>query len=77
MFAGYSLFLFSPRYTREHREKVTKWIERATNNSTEPQDREISLKRIDMIVAHDALPRLGEIDKPTLVFCADRNLCSR
>jgi hypothetical protein len=50
---------------------VTKWIERATNNPTEPQDREISLKRIDMIVAHDALPRLGEIDKPTLVVCAE------
>ena len=76
MFAGYALFLFSPRYTCEHPEQVTQWIERAASSPTEPHDREIALKRIDMIAAHDALARLGEIDKPTLVICGDRNLCT-
>ena len=76
MFAGYALFLFSPRFTREHPERVAEWIDRATNSPTEAGDREISLKRIDMIATHDALPRLGHINKPTLVICGDRNLCT-
>jgi aminoacrylate hydrolase len=75
-FAGYSLFLFSPRYTREHPERVTEWIEQATANPTEPQDRDVALKRIDMIAAHDALSRLGEIRQPSLVLCGDHNLCT-
>ena len=76
MFAAYALFLFSPRFTREHPERVTEWIERATNAPTEPQDREIALSRIDMIAAHDALPRLGNVAKPVLVLCGDLNLCT-
>ena len=76
MFAGYALFLFSPRFTREHPEQVADWIDRATNAPTEAGDREIALKRIDMIAAHDALPRVGQIGKPTLVICGDRNLCT-
>jgi aminoacrylate hydrolase len=76
MFSAYALFLFSPRYTREHPERVAEWIEKAANSPAQPQDREIALKRIDMIAAHDALAQLGHIDKPTLVICGDRNLCT-
>ena len=76
LFSGYALFLFSPRYTREHPERVTEWIERAAATPTQPQDREIALQRIDMIAAHDALPRLGDIRQPTFVLCGDQNLCT-
>lgn len=76
MFSAYALFLFSPRYTREHPERVAEWIEKAANSPAQPQDREIALKRIDMIAAHDALAQLGRIDKPTLVLCGDHNLCT-
>jgi aminoacrylate hydrolase len=76
LFSAYALFLFSPRYTREHPERVTEWIERAASHPTEPQDREIGLKRVDMIAAHDSLSRLGEIRKPSLVLCGDRNVCT-
>ena len=76
MFSGYALFLFSPRFTREHPERVAEWIERATANPTEPADREIGLRRIDMIMAHDTLPRLGGVRHPCLVLCGDRNLCT-
>ena len=75
-FSGYALFLFSPRYTRENPERVVEWIDRAAAQPTEPQDREIALKRIDMIVTHDALQRLSDIRKPTLVLCGDRNICT-
>ena len=76
MFSAYALFLFSPRYTREHPERVAEWIETAGNSPAQPQDREIALQRIDMIAAHDALAQLGRIDKPTLVICGDCNLCT-
>ncbi|MGZ3882707.1 MAG: alpha/beta fold hydrolase [Bacteroidia bacterium] len=71
-----ALFLFSSTYTREHPEKVTAWIERASAHPEKPEDKEISLKRIDMVAAHDAFSRLGEIKKPTLVICGDHNLCT-
>ncbi len=75
-FSAYALFLFSPRYTREHPAEVTEWIERATANPTQPGDQEIALQRIDMIAAHDAWARLGEIRQPALILCGDRNLCT-
>jgi aminoacrylate hydrolase len=76
MFSGYALFLFAPRYTREHPERVTAWIERATTQPTEPEDREIALKRIDMIAAHDTLSRLGDVRQPSLVVCGDQDFCT-
>jgi aminoacrylate hydrolase len=76
MFSGYSLFLFSPRYTREHPDCVKEWIERATAHPTGPEDRKIGLKRIDMIAAHDALPRLCDIQQPSLILCGDHNFCT-
>jgi aminoacrylate hydrolase len=76
LFSGYALFLFSPKYTREHPDRVTAWIERATAQPTGPEDREIDLKRIDMIVTHDALPRLGDVRQPTLVVCGDQDFCT-
>jgi aminoacrylate hydrolase len=76
LLSGYSLFLFSPRFTHEHPDLVTEWIERASAQITGPDDYEIALKRIDMIAAHNALPRLGEIRQPTLVLCGDHNFCT-
>jgi aminoacrylate hydrolase len=76
LFSGSSLFLFSPRYTREHPDRVAAWIERATAHPTQPNDHEIALKRIDMIAAHDALLRLAEIRQPSLVLCGDHNFCT-
>ncbi len=76
IFSGYALFLFSPKYTREHPDRVTAWIERAAAQPTGPKDREIALKRIDMIVAHNTLPRLGEVRQPTLVVCGDQDFCT-
>ena len=76
MFSGYALFLFSPRYTREHPDRVAAWIEAAAAHPATAEDREIGLRRIDMITAHDALSRLGDIRQPVLVLCGDRNLCT-
>ena len=75
-FAGYSLFLFSPRFTRGHPEKVQAWIDRGSSHPGQPGDREIGLKRIDMIMVHDVFSRLGEIKQPTLVVCGDHNFCT-
>lgn len=73
---GSSLFLFSPRYIRENPKKLESWIEQAAAHSTQPEDLEIALKRIDMVASHDALARLGEIRQPTLVVCGNRNFCT-
>ncbi len=75
-FAGYSLFLFSPRYTSEHPETVQAWIDRGSAHPEQPGDREIGLKRIDMIATHDTSGRLGEIRQPTLVVCGTHNFCT-
>lgn len=76
LLSAYSLFLFSPRYMRAHPEQIQKWIARAAAHPEEPKDREIALKRIDMIMVHDALGRLGEIHQPTLIVCGDHNFCT-
>lgn len=76
MYAGFSLFLFCPRFTREQPEKVSVWIERAATNPRQANDREIGLKRIDMIASHDAFARLNEIKHPVLVICGDKNMCT-
>ncbi len=76
LLSSYSLFLFSPRYTREHPERVQAWVDRAASHAESPEDREIGLKRIDMVMAHDALARLAEIRQPALVVCGDHNFCT-
>jgi len=68
-----ALFLFSPRYASEHPQRVTAWVDRAAALPGEP---EIAVKRIDMIMAHDALARLGEIRKPVLVICGSDDFCT-
>jgi aminoacrylate hydrolase len=75
-FAGYSLFLFSPRYTRQYPESVQAWIDRGSAHPEQPGDREIGLKRIDMIAVHDTFARLCEIRQPTLVVCGTHNFCT-
>ena len=76
LYSATVLFLLSPRYTREQPDKVQAWIDRAAKSFGDKKDREIAVKRIDMIMAHDAFARLGEIEKPTLVICGDHNLCT-
>ncbi len=76
LFAGYSLFLFSPRYTSENPERVQAWIDGGSAHPEQPGDRQIGLKRIDMIAAHDTFARLGEIRQPTLVMCGTHNFCT-
>ena len=76
LYSAYALFLFSPRFTREHPDKVTAWIERAAGLPRGPDDREIALKRIDMILAHDTRSQLHDIRQPSLVLCGDLNFCT-
>jgi aminoacrylate hydrolase len=76
LFEAYSLFLFSPRYTREHPENVQAWIDRAVSHPEQAGDREIALRRIEMILAHDVFSRLPEINHPTLVTCGNQNNCT-
>lgn len=71
--SAYALFLFSPRYAREHPEAVEAWVKRA---ASAPADREIALARIDMIMAHDARARLGALAQPALVICGDADFCT-
>ena len=41
-----------------------------------PQDGEAALKRTDVIIVHDALPKLAAIAQPTLVVCGDHDACT-
>jgi aminoacrylate hydrolase len=72
-YSAYALFLFSPRYARNNPAVVDAWVKRASSG---PADREIALKRIDMIAAHDARARLGALEQPALVLCGDSDFCT-
>jgi aminoacrylate hydrolase len=69
----YALFLFSPDFTHRNPQYVQDWIDRV---AARPPDTEIALKRIDMVMAHDALARLGDIRQPTLIICGDHDFCT-
>ena len=73
IYGCYALFLFSPRYARERPDAVRAWIERC---AAAPLEREVSLKRIDMIMANDTLARLAAIQRPTLVVVGDHDFCT-
>lgn len=72
----FSLFLFSPNFTYKHPEKVAAWIEHAASQPFTSLDREIGLKRIDMIAAHNTYAILNDIHQSTLVLCGDHNFCT-
>jgi aminoacrylate hydrolase len=73
IYSCYAIFLFSPKYASDHPEKVQAWIDLASERELE---REVSLKRIDMIAAHNTLARLRSIQTPSLVLCGDQDLCT-
>ena len=76
LLSAYSLFLFSPTFARDNPEKVSAWIKRAAALPMQPRDVDISLRRIDMIAAHDTLDQLGHIAQPTLVICGEHDFCT-
>ncbi|WP_406815365.1 alpha/beta fold hydrolase [Mycobacterium sp. M23085] len=76
LLSAYSVFLFSPAFFRHNPEKVSAWIERAAAVPMQPGDIDISLRRIDMIAAHDTLDSLGRIAQPTLVICGADDFCT-
>jgi aminoacrylate hydrolase len=73
VYACYVMFLFAPDYVSRNEHAVAAWIERV---AALPPEREIALKRIDMILAHDALSRLRAIRQPVLVLCGDKDFCT-
>jgi aminoacrylate hydrolase len=75
-FECYALFLFSPRFHNEHADHVRAWVDRCIATPNDETDRDIALARTDMIMAHDAFARLGEIDKPTLVIGGASDFCT-
>jgi aminoacrylate hydrolase len=76
IYGCYALFLFSPAYAHAHPDVVEKWIARVASLPLSAADREIALKRTDMILAHDALARLGAMKQPVLIVCGDHDLCT-
>jgi aminoacrylate hydrolase len=68
-----SLFLFSPEFHRSHPDRVAAWVD-ATASA--PFDPEIAIARIDMILAHDELDRLGAIGCPVLIASGRRDFCT-
>ncbi len=47
-----------------------------SSHPEQPGDREIGLKRIDVIAAHDPSAKLGDTRQPTLVVCGTHNFCT-
>lgn len=68
-----ALFLFDPKFIREHPEQVQAWVNTSSAGTFEP---EIGFARIDMIVGHDAFDDLQSITTPTLVLVGERDFCA-
>ncbi|MGA2039842.1 MAG: alpha/beta fold hydrolase [Bryobacteraceae bacterium] len=62
------LILYSPVYYRAHCEY---WEPLMRQLSAHPPDTSVAIKRIEMIVAHDAFDRLGEIRIPTCIVAGE------
>ncbi len=73
VYTCYALFLFSPHYASRNAKQIDAWIDRI---AVLPPEREIAVKRIDMIMAHDAFARLGDIRQPVFVICGDQDFCT-
>jgi aminoacrylate hydrolase len=65
---GSALFLYPPEHIRAHAETLSPALLAA---ATHFPAREIVLRRIDAIMAHDASAQLSQIEIPTLVVCAE------
>lgn len=68
-----ALFLFGPKFIREHPEQVQAWVDASSAGTFEP---EIGFARIDMIVGHDAFDELPSITTPTLVLVGKHDFCA-
>ncbi len=68
-----ALFLFDPKFMREHPERVQAWVDAA---AAVPFELEIALARIDMIAGHDAYDALPAITTPTLLLVGERDFCA-
>lgn len=73
VYAAFAMILFAPEYAAQNPEMMQAWVNRAAQA---PEEREIAIKRIDMVVAHDELVRLGAIHHPTCVICGDHDVCT-
>jgi aminoacrylate hydrolase len=65
---GSALFLYPPEHIRTHAETLSPALLASVANFPA---REIILRRIDAIMAHDATAQLSSIRIPTLVVCAE------
>jgi pimeloyl-ACP methyl ester carboxylesterase len=71
VYAAFAMILFAPEYAAQNPEAIQGWIDRAAQA---PEEREVAIKRIDMVMAHDELARLGAIRRPTCVICGDQDV---
>jgi aminoacrylate hydrolase len=67
-----ALFVFDPRFQATDPAVVQAWVDAATAGAGAP---EISMARIDMIMAHDLLDRLSGMRCPTLVIVGESDFC--
>ena len=67
-----ALFLYSPEFVRNHYDEVRAWCDRSAGGT----DPAIMAARIDMIVAHDTMDRLGDISAPTLIVVGKSDVCT-
>ena len=73
VYAAFAMTLFAPEYAVENPEVLATWIDRAAQM---PEEREIAIKRMEMVMAHDELARLGAVRHRTCIICGDQDVCT-
>jgi aminoacrylate hydrolase len=73
VYAAFAMILFAPEYAAQNPGMIQAWVDRAAQA---PEEREVAIKRIDMVMAHDELARLGAVRCPTCVICGDQDVCT-
>lgn len=71
VYTAFAMLLFAPEYAAQNPDAIQGWIARAAQA---PEEREIAIKRIDMVMAHDELARISAISRPTCVIGGDQDV---
>jgi aminoacrylate hydrolase len=68
-----AILLFSAEFQRENPDRIAGWVDASSAGTYNEQ---IALARIDMVIAHDQLDRLGGIACPVLIVSGSRDGCT-
>jgi len=73
VYAAFAMILFAPQYAAQNPQHIQRFIDYAAQA---PAERDVAVRRIDMVVAHDALERLRAIRHRACIIAGGDDVCT-